>query len=268
MVGFFGFSTIFREILVLVAFCSVLSAGLARTKFAAKTRRAKTPLFAHTRTSNHPHFTRQHYTPLSHPTTPYQLRPAPTSRTLHPTHTLDENFLHLCFPNIPLRICVDTREGVCLTGVGIPNLGALPIIASFSLTHLPCLFACFYEPVSCVYAFFSTCLASCVASAEWFVFGFVFITTFLFSCFFSCDYSTYLWHGVLLYAWPSSYVCPPFLSTCLLFEFLRMCIWTSICISLLFHIRTHLSPFSCVLFVLCSILTPMFVCFSSFSETE
>ena len=35
-------------------------------------------------------------------------------------------------------------------GVWIPNLGTLPIIASVSLTHIPCLFACFYESVSCV----------------------------------------------------------------------------------------------------------------------
>jgi len=46
------FST-FREILVLVAFCSELSAGFARTKFAAKTRRANTPLFTQTQTSDH-----------------------------------------------------------------------------------------------------------------------------------------------------------------------------------------------------------------------
>jgi len=53
----------------------------------------------------------------------------------------------------PLRVCADTREGVCLAWVRIPNLGALlalTIIASVSLTHLPCLFACFYESVSCV----------------------------------------------------------------------------------------------------------------------
>jgi len=75
----FDIFTFFREILVLVAFCSVLSAGLARTKLVAKTRRAKTPLFAHTQTSDHPQITPQHYTPPSHPATPYQLRPAPTS---------------------------------------------------------------------------------------------------------------------------------------------------------------------------------------------
>jgi len=57
--------------------------------------------------------------------------------------------------------------------VWIPNLGALPIIASVSLAHIPCLFACLYESVSCLYDFFSTCLSTCVASAAWFLFGFV-----------------------------------------------------------------------------------------------
>ena len=136
--------------------------------------------------SLHPHINQR--PPTLHPTTLHS--PFPLNHTLptpprthlsYPpphTHTLDQKFLHLCSPNIPLRVCADTREGVCLTGVGIPNLGALPIIASVSLTHIPCLFASFYESVSCVYAFFSTCLSTCVASSAWFVFGFVFITTF------------------------------------------------------------------------------------------
>ena len=57
------------------------------------------------------------------------------------------------------------------------------MIASVSLTHLPCRFACFHESVSCVYAFFSTCLSTFVARAACFVFGSIFLTTFLF-CFF------------------------------------------------------------------------------------
>ena len=143
--------------------------------------------------------TSPHNTTLPLPTQPHPANSAP-HLSHPPPHTHPRwKFSQPLFPNIPLRVCADTREGVCLTGVGIPNLGALPIIASFSRTHLPCLFACFYESVSCVYAVFSTCFASCVASAEWFMFGFVFITTFLFSCFFSCEYNTYLWHGVLLY---------------------------------------------------------------------
>jgi len=107
---FLGFSTIFREILVLVAFCSAFSAGSARTKFAGKTRRVKTPLFAHTQTSDHPHFTPQHYTPPSRPTTPYQLRPAPTSRTLHPTDMSSMKNFSTCIPRIFLSEFVRTPE--------------------------------------------------------------------------------------------------------------------------------------------------------------
>ena len=62
-------------------------------------------------------------------------------------------------------------------GVRIPNLVALPIIASVSLTHIPCLFACFYESVSCVYAFFSTSLSISVSRAAYFVFYSMFKTT-------------------------------------------------------------------------------------------
>jgi len=50
-------------------------------------------------------------------------------------------------------------------GEWIPNLGALPIIASVSPQPIPCLFACFYELVP-------TCLSACVVSAACFVFGF------------------------------------------------------------------------------------------------
>ena len=65
------------------------------------------------------------------------------------------------------------------------------------ITHIPCLFACFYESVSYVYDFFSTCLSTCVASAAWFVFGFVFIATFLFSLIFSFEFNTYCKEGLV-----------------------------------------------------------------------
>jgi len=80
-------------------------------------------------------------------------------------------------------------------GVWIHNLGALPIIASVSLTHIPCLFACIYESVSCVYAFFPTCLSACVARAVCFVFCSIFLTTFLFSFFFFYKFNRHLCHG-------------------------------------------------------------------------
>jgi len=79
--------------------------------------------------------------------------------------------------------------------VWIPNLGASSIIASVSLMHLPCLFACFNESVSCVYAFFSTCHSTCVVRAACFVFGSVSITTFLFSFSFFYKFNRRLCHG-------------------------------------------------------------------------
>ena len=63
--------------------------------------------------------------------------------------------------------------------------------------EIPRLFACFYESVSCVYVFFSTCLSTCVASVVWFVLGFVIITTFLSSFFFFFEFNIYRCHGAL-----------------------------------------------------------------------
>ena len=63
-------------------------------------------------------------------------------------------------------------------GVWIPNPDALPIIASVFVAPIICLFACFYESVSCVYVFFSTCRSSCVVRAVCFVFCSIFITSF------------------------------------------------------------------------------------------
>ena len=74
--------------------------------------------------------------------------------------------------------------------VWIPNLGALPIIASDSLTHILFLFACFYEIVSCVNVFFSTCLSICVSCAAGFVFCSIFIT---WTTFF--NFNMHLCHG-------------------------------------------------------------------------
>jgi len=88
--------------------------------------------------------------------------------------------------------CVGSSE------VWIPNLGALPItsVSSGSLTHLPCLFACFYVSVSCVYAVFSTCLSPCFVRAACLVFGSVSITTFLFSVSFFYTFNRHLCHGI------------------------------------------------------------------------
>jgi len=83
----------------------------------------------------------------------------------------------------------------CWYGVWITNLGALPIISSVPLRHIPCLFACIYESVSCVYDFFSTCASTCVARTACFVFCSIFITTFLFSFFISYKFNRHLRHG-------------------------------------------------------------------------
>ena len=59
-------------------------------------------------------------------------------------------------PNIPFRVMLTQLKAfhawgkVYMSRVWIPNLGALPIIASVSPSHIPCLFACFYESVSCL----------------------------------------------------------------------------------------------------------------------
>jgi len=73
---------------------------------------AKTPLFAHTQTSDHRQFTPQPYSPHSHPSTPYQLRPAPTSRTFHPTHTPSMKFFFMSVPQIFLSefVQIPVRE--------------------------------------------------------------------------------------------------------------------------------------------------------------
>jgi len=79
--------------------------------------------------------------------------------------------------------------------VWIPNLGASPIIASVSLTQIPCPFACFYESVSCVYTFLSACISFCVARAPCFVFCSIFITTFWVSFFVFYKFNRHLSHG-------------------------------------------------------------------------
>jgi len=66
---------------------------------------------------------------------------------------------------------------------------------SQGLTHIPCLFACFYESVSCVYAFFTTCRFTCVSRAACLVFCSVFVTTFLIVCGFFYKFNSHLCHG-------------------------------------------------------------------------
>ena len=83
------------------------------------------------------------------------------------------------------------------TKLRFSNLGALQIIALVSLMHIqvPCLFACFYESVSCVHTFFSTCRSTCVACAECFVFCSIFLTTVMLACSFFYKFNRHLCHG-------------------------------------------------------------------------
>jgi len=88
------------------------------------------------------------------------------------------------------------RPNLCVAfRVWIPSLGALKIITSVSLTHIPCLFACFYESMSCVYVFFSTCRSTCVGRSACFVFCSIFIITSLLSCSFFYKINRHLCHG-------------------------------------------------------------------------
>jgi len=101
----------------------------------------------------------------------------PTSTThSNPPDGMSAKFVKLCPQNIPLR----ASNGLTPTWrvypsrrepTRIPNLGALPIIPSVSPQPFPCLFACFYDSVSCVCTFFSTCLSDCVVRVACFVFG-------------------------------------------------------------------------------------------------
>ena len=171
----------------------------------------------------------------------------------------------VCLSHIPLKVVPTLTEGItCWMSrlhfrVWIPNLGALPIIASVSLTHLPCLFACFYESVSCVYAFFSTCLSTCAARAACSVFGCVFITTFLFSFFSFYKFNTQLCHGA--YWCTHNHTHMPEL----LFQ-LHLCLFNScVCVSTLVHASPSISIFIYIyrrihVYVLfCSIFTTTFL---------
>jgi len=151
--------------------------------------------------------------------------------------------------------------------VRIPNLGALPIIASVSLTHLPRLFACFYESLSCVYALFSTCFSTCSARAAGFGFSSVSISTFLFSFTFSYKFNRHLCHSA------SSCTHTPANMPKLLFHLHLHFSKSCLCVckhvyafpsSIFIHIYHHLHMY-CLCYVL--YLYPCFCFLSSLSET-
>jgi len=139
--------------------------------------------------------------PPSHPTTPYLLIPAPTFRTLsgHPTITLNDTpsiqRARIFFPSVfPKFYSQSTLTRVTPTWwyrVWIPDLGVLRIIAFVSLTHIPSLFACLHESVSCVYVFFSIYLSICILRAACLVFCSIFILPFSISKYTSIWLSLY-----------------------------------------------------------------------------
>ena len=143
----------------------------------------------------------------------------------------------------------------------IPNLGALPIIASVSLTYLPCLFACFYEYVSCVYAVFSTCLSTCVERAACCVICSIFLTAFLIIFFFFYKFNRHLCHG--------AYWCTHYPANMRKLFFLLHLHSSNSCVcvskhvyavpsfSMLIHIYCHIHVYSC--FVSCSLCITIFL---------
>ena len=103
-----------------------------------------------------------------------------------------QNFLFNCVPErfLPEKLPHGlTAAWHFRVGVWIPNLGALPIIASVSLTHIPCLFACLHESVSRVYMFFPSCLSICVLRTACLVFCSKFHFTF-------CKFKTYIYRTI------------------------------------------------------------------------
>jgi len=157
-----------------------------------------------------------------------------------------------------------------MSRVWIPNLGAVPIIASVSPQPISCLFACFYESVLYVYIFISTCLSSWVASAAWFVFGFVFIPTILFSFFCSCEFNTCLWHGTLVTVIHMTIlICLSSFSISMFFILIPAYVYLNMYTHFPYlpYSYTFIAIFICI--VLCSVLNlyPSFCFLSGFSET-
>ena len=278
---FFMFSRIsrFQKCLVLVLVCLQVFPKKPKPKglwaiLGLGTPRQDTSLSSHTnkRPSITYPLTPCHYTPPSHPTTPYLLIPRPPLATStihkppfapftthsHLSHGMSAQMLKLCSGsrNIPLKVVLALTEDItCVMSrlhfrVWIPNLGALPIIALVSLTHIPWVFARFSESVSYVYIFFSTCLSNCVASAAWFVFGFVFITTFLFSFFFSCTFNPYLWHGALVIRMPLL-ICLSSFSICMFLNLIAayVTVYAFPSSSIFVHIYRHFHVY-CLCYVL------------------
>ena len=239
--------------------------GLAGTKFAAKLAGQDSSLRPHT--NQRP--------PTVHPTT--LLSPFPPKHTLptpprthlshlppHP-HTLNEIFLHVCYPNIPFRVCADTREGVCLTWVWIPNLGALPIIA-YTHSLSICLFPWVYVVCVCFVLYLSwyLCCERCMVCVQFCIHNHLCVLFLLF-----CELSRYLCHGALdvcitLLLYLSSF------SVCMLIILIPAYVYLNIHTHSppLPYSYTFLAIFIRVVSVFCSIFILSLCFLSSFSETH
>jgi len=125
-----------------------------------------------------------------------------------------------------------------MSRVWIPNLGTLPIIVSVSLTHIPDLFNCFYESVSCVYTFFSTCLSICVLCTAYFVCCSIFITTFFISFFFVYKFNRHLCHGA--YWFTRSLACMPIFQSRLHLHSSNSCVCACQLVCTLFSFSTFI----------------------------
>ena len=120
------FSTIFFSVfLVSTIFFSVFLVIFFSVIYAPRHLTSPTHKTATTHSSTH-------NTPPPLPTTPYLLIPAPTFATSTPHTHPQWNFCSLLLPKYSSQSFTDTREGVCITRVLIPNLDALPILASVS----------------------------------------------------------------------------------------------------------------------------------------
>ena len=105
-----------------------------------------------------------------------------------------------------------------------------------------------------LYLSFYLCCERCVVCVWFCILNHLFV---LFLLFLRIQY---VWHGALVIR-TTLLICLSsfFIYMLIILNFLRMCVYSCIHTSLLFHIRTHLLPFSYVFFVSCSILIPMFL---------
>jgi len=142
----FAYFLHFREILVLVGFCSVKAPWEPRQGTSLHFTKLH---FAHTQTSDLPPFTPRHYTPPSHPTTHYLLIPVPAPCTLHPPITpptqSSRNFCSIVFP----KYCSQRRLHNSLT-VEWERRSVNPQLWRFTnnnlgLPHAPSLSVCLFQ---------------------------------------------------------------------------------------------------------------------------